>query len=50
MDAAGISTTVTGTPVRLRRGVGTAPMGPFRGTAGHSDEEEWEIAEEAGVV
>jgi error-prone DNA polymerase len=31
-----------GTPVRLRRGVGTAPMGPFRGSAGHSDEEEWE--------
>lgn len=30
-----------GTPVRLRRGVGTAPMGPFRGGAGHSDEEEW---------
>jgi error-prone DNA polymerase len=34
-----------GAPVRLRRGVGTAPMGPFRGSAGHSDEEEWEIAE-----
>jgi DNA polymerase III alpha subunit len=37
--------TPSGTPVRLRRGVGTAPMGPFRGSAGHSDEEEWEIAE-----
>jgi error-prone DNA polymerase len=36
-----------GTPVRLRRGVGTAPMGPSRGSAGHSDEEEWEIAERA---
>jgi hypothetical protein len=22
--------------------VGTAPMGPFRGSAGHSDEEEWQ--------
>jgi error-prone DNA polymerase len=31
-----------GVPVRLRRGVGTAPMGPFRGSAGHSDEEEWQ--------
>jgi error-prone DNA polymerase len=39
--------TPSGTPVRLRRGVGTAPMGPFRGSAGHSDEEEWEIAERA---
>jgi len=36
-----------GDAVRLRRGVGTAPMGPFRGSAGHSDEEEWEIAESA---
>jgi hypothetical protein len=36
-----------GTPVRLRRGVGTAPMGPFRWSAGHSDEEEWDAAEEA---
>jgi error-prone DNA polymerase len=34
-----------GEAVRLRRGVGTAPMGPSRGSAGHSDEEEWEIAE-----
>jgi error-prone DNA polymerase len=34
--------TPQGTPVRLRRGVGTAPMGPFRGSAGHSDEEEWQ--------
>jgi error-prone DNA polymerase len=34
--------TSEGAPVRLRRGVGTAPMGPFRGSAGHSDEEEWE--------
>jgi error-prone DNA polymerase len=33
-----------GTPVRLRRGVGTAPMGPFRGSAGHTDEEEWDAA------
>jgi error-prone DNA polymerase len=41
--------TPSGTPVRLRRGVGTAPMGPFRGSAGHSDEEEWEIAESAGA-
>jgi error-prone DNA polymerase len=36
--------TTSGQPVRLRRGVGTAPMGPFRGTAGHSDEDEWEAA------
>jgi error-prone DNA polymerase len=41
--------TVSGTPVRLRRGVGTAPLGPFRGSAGHSDEDEWLAAEE-GVV
>jgi hypothetical protein len=27
--------------------VGTAPMGPFRGGAGHSDEEEWEAVEGA---
>jgi error-prone DNA polymerase len=33
-----------GDAVRLRRAVGTAPMGPFRGSAGHTDEEEWEIA------
>lgn len=40
--------TAAGAPVRLRRGVGTAPMGPFRGTAGHTDEEEWdEEAEDA---
>jgi error-prone DNA polymerase len=36
--------TASGTPVRLRRGVGTAPMGPFRGSAGHSDEDEWAAA------
>ena len=36
--------TAGGEPVRLRRGVGTAPMGPFRGGAGHTDEEEWEAA------
>jgi len=36
--------TAAGTPVRLRRGVGTAPMGPFRGSAGHSDEDEWAAA------
>ena len=34
--------TAAGAPVRLRRGVGTAPMGPFRGGAGHSEQEEWE--------
>ncbi|MDO8915082.1 MAG: hypothetical protein Q7W16_03225, partial [Coriobacteriia bacterium] len=39
--------TESGQPVRLRRGVGTAPMGPFRGSAGHSDEDEWEAAEGA---
>ncbi len=33
-----------GEPVRLRRGVGTAPLGPFRGMAGHTDEEEWASA------
>jgi DNA-directed DNA polymerase III PolC len=37
--------TATGAAVRLRRGVGTAAMGPFRGGAGHTDEEEWEMAE-----
>jgi error-prone DNA polymerase len=36
--------TERGEQVRLRRGVGTAPMGPFRGTSGHTDEEEWETA------
>ena len=36
--------TAGGTPVRLRRGVGSAPMGPFRGSAGHTDEEEWQAA------
>lgn len=33
--------TESGAPVRLRRGVGTASLGPFRGSAGHTDEEEW---------
>jgi error-prone DNA polymerase len=41
--------TPSGTPVRLRRGVGAAPMGPSRGGPGHSDEEEWETAESAGA-
>jgi DNA polymerase III alpha subunit len=40
----------TGAPVRLRRGVGTASLGPFRGGAGHSDEDEWEAAEKTVVV
>ena len=39
-----------GAPVRLRRGVGTAPMGPFRGTAGHSDESEWSAADDVAAV
>jgi error-prone DNA polymerase len=39
-----------GTPVRLRRGVGTAPMGPFRGSSGHTDEEEWQAAESTVVT
>ena len=42
--------TSAGAPVRLRRGVGTAPMGPFRGTAGHSDESEWSAADSATTV
>jgi error-prone DNA polymerase len=42
--------TASGTPVRLRRGVGTAPMGPFRGGAGHSDEDEWEAAQAAAPL
>jgi error-prone DNA polymerase len=42
--------TVSGTPVRLRRGVGTAPLGPFRGSAGHSDEDEWLAAEDVVAV
>jgi error-prone DNA polymerase len=33
-----------GEAVTLRRGVGTAPMGPSRGSAGHADEDEWEAA------
>ncbi|MDO8964071.1 MAG: hypothetical protein Q7W30_06190 [Coriobacteriia bacterium] len=41
--------TTGGAPVRLRRGVGTAPMGPFRGSAGHADEDEWAEAERAGA-
>ena len=39
-----------GDAVRLRRAVGTAPMGPFRGSAGHTDEEEWEIAEAEDAI
>jgi error-prone DNA polymerase len=39
-----------GEAVRLRRGVGTAPLGPFRGSAGHTDEEEWQIAEAEGSI
>jgi error-prone DNA polymerase len=42
--------TSSGTPVHLRRGVGTAPLGPSRGSAGHTDEEEWEISEGIGVA
>ncbi len=34
-----------GEAVRLRRGVGAAPLGPLRGGAGHTDEEEWSAVE-----
>jgi len=42
--------TSAGAPVRLRRGVGTASLGPFRGGAGHSDEDEWRAAEDTVAV
>ncbi len=37
--------TASGTPVRLRRGVPSGPMGPSLGGAGAAEEESWEQAE-----
>jgi error-prone DNA polymerase len=37
--------TASGTPVRLRRGVPSGPMGPSLGGAGAAEEESWEYAE-----
>jgi hypothetical protein len=37
--------TASGTPVRLRRGVPSGPMGPSLGGAGAAEEESWEHAE-----
>ncbi len=41
--------TASGTPVRLRRGVPSGPMGPSLGGAGAAEEESWEHAEGPAV-